>query len=327
MKTFSPASGVDAQDGVRVAYRTQQGLMLVGRIEEALSKPSLSALRGKVNLVFTSPPFPLVNKKRYGNESGDKYVSWLKGLAPRLADLLTPDGSIVIELGNAWVKGSPLMSTLPIEALLSFKNAASLCLCQHIICHNPARLPSPAAWVNVQRIRLKDSYTHVWWMSKTEFPKADNKKVLMPYSNDMKKLLESKKYNSGRRPSGHVISDVGFLTNHGGSISANVLELSADASRIPGSLLKFSGTAWDATYRQYCADHGLELHPARMQTDLAMFFIQFLTDPGDLVVDPFAGSNTTGAASELLARRWVSVEAKEEYVEGSKGRFQDFSSK
>lgn len=319
--TPSVNSEVEERQPVTLAYRSELGQMLVGRIEDALTDAALEGVRGKVNLVFTSPPFPLVRKKRYGNESGEKYVEWLKSLAPRLTQLLAPNGSIVVEVGNAWVKGLPVMSTLPIEALLAFRDAADLNVCQQIICHNPARLPSPAVWVNVKRIRLKDSYTHVWWMSPSETPKADNRKVLVPYSPSMKKLLKRKSYNSGRRPSGHVVSETGFLTNHGGAIAANVIDITPDQGHVPTSLLQFTGTAWDAQYRDYCAKHDLPAHPARMQADLAAFFIQFLTDPGDLVVDPFAGSNTTGAVAEQLGRRWIGVEAKDEYAEGSKGRF------
>jgi site-specific DNA-methyltransferase (cytosine-N4-specific) len=239
--------------------------------------------------------------------------------------LLSPTGSIVIEVGNAWEKGAPVMSTLPLEALLAFKKAGNLNLCQEIICHNPARLPSPAVWVNVQRIRLKDSFTHVWWMAPSETPKADNRRVLIPYGGAMKQLLKTKKYNSGPRPSGHKVSEKGFLTNHGGAISANVVDIGPDNSRVPTSLLKFSGTAWDEKYRAYCAKHDLVPHPARMQMQLAAFFIQLLTEPGDLVVDPFAGSNTTGATAEGLGRRWIAVEADSSYAEGSKGRFDNES--
>jgi site-specific DNA-methyltransferase (cytosine-N4-specific) len=216
------------------------------------------------------------------------------------------------------------MSTLPLEVLLAFKKAADLHLCQHIICHNPARLPGPAAWVTVKRMRLKDSYTHVWWMSRSESPKADNRRVLTPYGKEMKKLLRSKQYNAGRRPSGHVISETGFLTNHGGAISANVIDVSPDNPKLPTDLLKFSGTGWDSNYRTYCEHNNLEIHPARMQIDLVAFLLEFLTKPGDLVIDPFAGSNTTGAVAEALGRRWIGVEAKWEYAEGSKGRFEQF---
>jgi site-specific DNA-methyltransferase (cytosine-N4-specific) len=252
---------------------------------------------------------------------GDDYLAWLETLAPRLSALLAPDGSIVVEVGNAWEEGKPLMSTMPLETLLAFKRAAKLNLCQQVICHNPARLPSPAQWVTVKRIRLKDSYTHVWWMSPSENPKADNKRVLTPYSDEMKKLFKRKRYNAGRRPSGHVVSEKGFLTDHGGAIPANVIDIDPEGANLPSALQKFAGTSWDVNYRNYCTEHGYELHPARMQMELAAFFIQFLTDPDDLVVDPFAGSNTTGAAAEVLGRRWLAVEADPSYAEGSKGRF------
>lgn len=320
-----PASVTAPNDGavVEVAYRTSLGTMIHGRIEDALVAPPLSEQKGKVNLIVTSPPFPLVRKKRYGNETGEAYLQWLESLANPLAELLTDDGSIVIEIGNAWEEGSPIMSTLPLEALLAFKRAAKLNLCQHVICHNPARLPSPAAWVNLKRARLKDSFTHVWWMSKAEFPKADNRHVLNPYSKDMKKLLERQSYNAGTRPSGHVISKTGFLKDHGGSIGPNVLDLTGE--HYPDSLLKYTGTRWDAGYRSYCKEKGLPAHPARMQSSLSAFFIQFLTDENDLVLDPFGGSNTTGSVAESLDRRWISVEADRGYVDGSLGRFPDLA--
>jgi len=298
--------------------------LIVGKIEDALQLSPLSHMKGKVNLILTSPPFPLVRKKKYGNKSGEEYVQWLSGLAQSLAKLLTANGSIVIEVGNAWTKGEPTMSTLPIEALLAFKSGAGLHLCQHMICHNPARLPSPAAWVNIERIRLKDSFTHVWWMSRTAKPKADNRKVLLPYGLDMRRLLKTKTYNAGRRPSGHKISETGFLKKHKGSISPSVIDLDPEYRRIPTSLLKLSNTGWDSKYRAYCERHELSHHPARMQSDLAAFFVQFLTGPGDLVLDPFAGSNTTGAVAEALGRKWIAVEANKEYALGSKGRFKKF---
>lgn len=315
LKVASPDNGPIAER----AYRTDRGTMIYGKIEDALVTPHLQDHKGKVNLIVTSPPFPLVRKKRYGNETGEAYLQWLEALATPLTELLTDDGSIVIEIGNAWEEGAPIMSTLPLEALLAFKRAAKLNLCQHVICHNPARLPSPAAWVNLKRARLKDSFTHVWWMSKAEFPKADNRRVLNPYSKDMKKLLERQSYNAGTRPSGHVISKTGFLTDHGGSIGPNVLDLTGD--HYPNSLLKYTGTGWDAGYRSYCKENDLPAHPARMQSSLSAFFIQFLTDENDLVLDPFGGSNTTGSVAESLNRRWIAVEADRDYVDGSMGRF------
>jgi site-specific DNA-methyltransferase (cytosine-N4-specific) len=280
--------------------------MLRGKVEEFLDSDVGLAYRGKVKLIFTSPPYPLHRKKRYGNLRGDEYVAWIEKLAPRFRDLLCDDGSIVIEIGNSWNPGEPTMSTLALEALLKFQKAADLKLCQQFICHNPARLPSPAQWVTVERVRVKDSFTNVWWMSATAQPDADNRRVLNGYSASMKQLLERKTYNSGKRPSQHNVGVNSFLKNNGGAIPANVLS--------------FTNTSSDA-YLSACKANGIEPHPARMPIGLAQFFIRFLTVTRNLVLDPFAGSNVTGAVAEQLRRRWIAIEPTGEYIKGSKSRF------
>jgi len=281
--------------------------MILGSAEQALKSALLKKYKGKVQLIFTSPPFPLNRKKRYGNFTGELYKQWLVSFGGIFRDLLKPDGSIVIELGNAWEPGRPVMSTLALESLLAFLREGQFNLCQQFICFNPARLPSPAQWVNVERIRLKDAYTHVWWMSPNERPKADNRRVLIPYSLAMIKLLASGRYNSGKRPSEYRIGTRSFLRNNNGAIPPNVITL--------------TNTTASDNYQKYCRQRHLPIHPARMPIGLAEFFIKFLTVPGNLVLDPFAGSNTTGAVAERLKRRWIAIEPGEQYVIGSRGRF------
>jgi len=281
--------------------------MYCGDSKALLSGSLGDKLRGKVQLIFTSPPFSLNHKKKYGNLQGAAYLEWLAECAPLFRHLLKPDGSIVIEIGNAWEPGRPVMSPLALQALLAFMERGKLNLCQQFICYNPSRLPSPTEWVNVRRIRVKDSYTHVWWMSPSEMPDADNRRVLKEYSKSMLQLLSRQKYNAGRRPSGYNIGRQSFLRSHGGAIPSNVITLANT----------HSGTE----YQRYCRAKGLTAHPARMPIGLPEFFIKFLTTQRELVLDPFAGSNTTGAVAESLKRRWVSIEAQSEYIEGSKGRF------
>src|ERR1700731_4408073 len=134
-------------------FRTEHGQLFVGDCEALLKSPQFKRIKGKVQLLFTSPPFPLKRKKKYGNFSGEKYLSWLSDLAPIFADLLTENGSIVIEMGNAWETGAPIQSLLPVKALLRFaeNEKAKLKLCQEFVCYNPARLPSPAQWVTIER--------------------------------------------------------------------------------------------------------------------------------------------------------------------------------
>ena len=294
---------------LRIGYRTEKGVMFWGRIESLLQSPRFADYEGRIQLIFTSPPFPLNRKKQYGNRIGDEYRRWLSDLACSMTKLLTSDGSIVIELGNAWEPGKPVMSTLAMRAMLDFMDAGNLYLCQQFVCHNPARLPTPVQWVNVERIRVKDSYTNVWWMSPVEKPKANNRHVLRDYSESMRKLLAARQYNAGKRPSGHLIGDESFFTDNGGAIPSNVLEYSNTLSR--------------DSYRDYCKSVGLPMHPARMPPGLADFFIRMLTEEDDLVLDPFAGSNTTGSVAQGLLRRWVAVEPELEYIAGSRGRFDD----
>lgn len=281
--------------------------MFCGLTEEALASPTLTKYLGKVQLIFTSPPFPLNRKKKYGNQQGDAYIKWLAAFAPIFRDYLKKDGSIVMELGNAWEPGKPVMSPLALRALLAFLEVGQFYLCEQFIFYNPARLPSPAQWVNVERIRVKDSFTHIWWMSPSERPKADNRRVLKPYSDSMRRLLDTGIYNSGRRPSEHNIGEVSFLRDNKGAIPSNVITL--------------TNTNSNDNYLKYCRANSIQPHPARMPIGLPEFFIKFLTTTQNLVLDPFAGSNTTGAAAESLKRRWVSIEVDQSYVTGSIGRF------
>ena len=304
------------------SYATKYGRMYCGESEEVLNKWPPSHYKGRIQLVFTSPPFPLNRKKKYGNLKGEEYVKWLASFGPILKEFLTEDGSIVIELGNAWEQGKPVMSTLPLKALLSFLEEAKLHLCQEFIVYNPAKLPTPAQWVNVERIRVKDAFTRVWWMSTNERPKANNKKVLTKYSDSMKDLLKRGTYNSGRRPSEHNIGKKSFLTDHGGAIPPNELVSSVE-EMLPDliEVLPIANTGSNSRFQKYCREHGLPLHPARMPKKLVEFFMDFLTDPGDLVLDPFAGSNTTGVVAEYMKRKWIGIEAKPEYIEASEFRF------
>src|SRR3972149_5955893 len=128
---------------IKIAYKTKLGHCYQYDIGEILKSTAFAKYKKKINLIFTSPPFPLNRKKKYGNLNGKEYLSWLSGLALKFRDFITEDGSIVIDLGNAWETNSPVMSTLPLKALLEFQGEVKLFSCQPCIGFNTARLPSP----------------------------------------------------------------------------------------------------------------------------------------------------------------------------------------
>lgn len=258
-----------------------------------------------VDLIMTSPPFGLVRKKDYGNEDADRYVEWFEQFAEQFVRVLKPRGSLVIDIGGAWKKGLPTRSLYQYELVLMLSRKFGFHLAQDFFWWNPSKLPTPAEWVNIRRVRVKDAVNHVWWLSKSPYPRASNRRVLQPYSESMNDLLRNG-YTPRLRPSGHDIS-AKFQRDNGGAI--------------PPNLIALANTESNGTYQRYCRQHKLPEHPARFPAGLPAFFLRMLTDPGDLVLDPFAGSCMTGAVAEEMKRRWLCCELDPTYIEGARGRF------
>lgn len=258
-----------------------------------------------VDLIMTSPPYALHFKKEYGNADQDEYVDWFLGFIPEIRRVLKPQGSFVLNLGGSWTPGKPTRALCHLEIPVRIVKEYEFHLAQEFFWYNPAKLPAPAEWVTVRRIRVKDSVEYLWWFSPTPYPKASNKNVLLPYSPDMHRLLR-RGYKAKTRPSGHVITSK--FSDKGGSI--------------PGNVLVMGNNDANSHYFARCNEAGLTAHPARFPPQLPAFFTRFLTEPGDLVLDPFAGSCTTGEVAENLGRRWICIDKQREYLEGGAFRFE-----
>jgi site-specific DNA-methyltransferase (cytosine-N4-specific) len=287
-------------------YKTKCGLAYLGDAIELFDIFE----DGTVDLIMTSPPFALRRKKEYGNVDAEKYIEWFLPFAEKFYDILKPNGSLVIDIGGSWIPRKPVRSLYHYELLLALCKmpVRKFYLAQEFFWYNPARLPTPAEWVNVRRERVKDAVDCIWWLSKDPHPKANNRKVLQPYSDSMQGLLK-RGYKAKLRPSGHDISTK-FSRDNGGSIPPNLLEI--------------ANTESNSKYLRACRQFGLKPHPARYPAGVPEFFIKFLTEPNDFVLDPFAGSNVTGEVAEKLNRRWIAFELIEDYLKGSRFRFEEF---
>ncbi|MBI3832696.1 MAG: site-specific DNA-methyltransferase [Planctomycetes bacterium] len=285
-------------------YRTARGQAYVGDSLELLAELPNSS----IDLVMTSPPFALRRQKTYGNVEETEYVRWIKPFGQEVFRVLKESGSFVLDLGGAYRSGIPSRSLYNFRVLLTFCDEIGFHLAEDFYWFNPAKLPSPIEWVNKRKIRAKDSVNTVWWFSKSGFPKADVRKVLAPYSDRMKKLIEDPEsfYTPKKRPSGHDIS-AGFAKDNGGAI--------------PSNLLSIPNTDSNSSYLRLCKELGLERHPARFPSELPAFFIKMLTDEDDVVIDIFGGSNTTGFTAEALRRKWITFEINRDYLTSSVCRF------
>lgn len=261
-----------------------------------------------IDLVLTSPPFALQRKKTYGNVDQEDYVDWLAEFCKKVHRVLAPSGSFVLDLGGAYQSKRPVRSLYNYRVLIKLCDELEFQLAEEFFWFNPAKLPSPIEWVNKRKIRAKDAVNTVWWLSKTDNPKANVSNVLVPYSERMKKLQANpqKYYKPKERPSGHDIGKK-FATDNGGAIPSNLLEI--------------PNTESNSSYIQLCKSISLSPHPARFPQRLPAFFIKFLTERGDKVLDIFAGSNTTGFAAEKLERSWIAFEQEASYLAASAFRF------
>lgn len=343
----------DQPEPARLLYSTPHGEAFVG---DSLQGMREHLADESVQLFMTSPPFALRRKKEYGNKPADEYIAWFKEFAEVFWDKLKPDGSLVIDLGGSWNPGQPTRSLYQFELLIELckhMGEKTFHLAQEFYWYNPAKMPSPAQWVTVERVRVKDSVNVVWWLSKSPNPKASNRRVLKPYSRAMEKLHKRGSYNSGKRPGQQRVSKEAWAKEQGGAIPANAFDLPfdplqdednldaalAEATEDSVNWLEIANT--DSVSRYHRVLRQLEkatppedlpalrecirAHPARFPLDLPAFFIDFLTDDqGDLVVDPFAGSNVTGEAAERAERAWVAFEMHQPYLEGSVARFDAF---
>lgn len=290
------------ESGTHPYYETRRGrIYCVDSLEFMRSEVGDAS----VDLIVTSPPFGLVRKKTYGNVDAANYVRWFHPFGLEFHRALKPHGSLVIDIGGAWNRGQPTRSLYHFELLIMLCKDLGFHLAQEVFWWNPSKLPTPAEWVTVRRVRVKDAVNCVWWLSKTPWPKASNRRVLIPYSDSMKSLLKNG-YKAKKRPSGHDISTKFAINNN---------------ASIPPNLLAIPNTESNSHYLRYCKEKGLPQHPARFPSDVPEFFIRMLTDPGDMVFDPFAGSCVTGEVADRLKRRWICCDNIEEYLAGGLARF------
>lgn len=333
-------------------YTEERGAAYLGDCLELMQQmPSDS-----VNLICTSPPFALLRQKQYGNVSSEEYVEWFAKFAREFRRILKKgdeegygSGSLAIDIGGSWVKGQPTRSLYHFELLIRLcksveEGGLGFHLAQELYWYNPAKLPTPAQWVTIERIRVKDAVNTIWWLSPTPRPKASNRRVLKPYSKAQERLMENG-YKAKKRPSEHDLSDQ-FTNDNGGAIPPNMIEggelpeeigenvrverderrddLESDA---PVNVIAAANTSSNDLYQRRCKEMGVQRHPARFPKDLPQFVIGLCTEEDDVVLDPFAGSNMTGYVAQKMNRRWLAFEIEEEYLEGSKFRFEEFTSK
>lgn len=291
-----------------VAYSTDLGLALWGCCSSVFPR-----IDEPIALVLTSPPYPLRKARAYGGPSESSYTDFICSALEPLVKNLLPGGSIALNVSNdCFVTGSPARSTYIEKLTLALEERLSLSLMDRIVWQNPSKPPGPMQWASKSRQQLCVGYEPVLWF--TNDPKAcfaDNRRVLQPHSDRQKRLIaqggESRSADYG--DGAYKLRPGSYGRPTEGRIPRNVLQIGHASQEVVRA-------------RRVAHEAGLPTHGAMMPLRLAMFLIQFLTQPGQLVTDLFAGWNTTGLAAELTERRWITTERIAEYAAGSGSRFE-----
>lgn len=291
-----------------LGFSTRHGAAILGTCETFFSK-----FKAPVHLILTSPPYPLKNERKYGNVEEREYVDWLCRVIEPVIENLAPGGSVAINLGNEiFMDKTPARSMYVERFVLALNERFGLWKMDNLIWENPTRPPGPCQWASKKRVQLNGTYENVIWMcNDPEKCFADNRRVLLPHSEQHMKFMlagGSKSYRSNADGSHRVYPGAyGNITQ--GKIPRNVLHM---AHRCADQL----------AYKKNCKSLNIVPHGAPMPLRLAEFLIAYLTEVGQTVVDPFAGSFTVPKAAELLQRLWYATEKIYEYVLASGCRFE-----
>lgn len=271
-------------------------------------------LMDSIAVCITSPPYPLANPRAYGNPSQDEWVDWVCRHLEPIVKRLLPGGSIAVNLSNdIFVSGSPARSLYRAKFEIAMAERLGMHLMDSVVWDNPSKAPAPYQWASRKRMQLNTGYEPILVFCNDPLNSfADNRRVLQPHSEAHKKLMAA----GGERRQ-RANSDGAYRVRLGayGNVTSG---------RIPKNVLSFGTSCSDQRrMRKLAREAGLPVHGASMPLALAMFLVQWLSRPGDLVVDPFGGTMTTGKACEELGRLWLASEVMAEYVMCGRYRFKE----
>jgi DNA modification methylase len=290
-----------------LGFSTKLGVAVWGSCKDVFGSQTDS-----IAVCITSPPYALAQPRAYGNPTQDEWVDFVCACLEPIVKRLLPGGSIAVNLSNdVFEPGLPSRSLYREEFVIAMRKRLGMFKMDEIVWSNPSKPPGPIQWASKRRMQLNTGYEPVLvFCNDPMLSFADNRRVLQPHSDRHKKLMAR-----GGEARSRVNSDGAYRINAGAYGSET-------AGRIPKNVLSFGHSCADQRrLRRMARDAGLPVHGASMPLSLAMFLVQYLSRPGDLVVDPFGGTQTTAKACEELGRLWKTSEMVAEYIWNGRFRF------
>jgi len=292
-----------------LGFSTELGIAILGTCEHVFSR-----IDAPITLVLTSPPYPLKQTRAYGNPPEVVYVDWICRTLEPVVKNMAPGASLCLNVSNdCFLPGSPARSLYRERLVLALHDRLGLFKMDELIWENRSKPPGPVQYASIQRNQLNVAWEPVYWLTNNpKLVKADNRRVLQQHTERQLALIRGggEQRDVSNSDGAYVIRPGAYGVETAGSIPKNVLSFGHRCSA-------------QLAYKQAARAMGLPVHGAPMPLKLAKFLVEFLSAPGDLVVDPFGGSFTTADAAEQLGRQWLSTDCMLEYVLGGSSRFVD----
>ena len=237
-----------------------------------------------VDLIVTSPPYAQRRKSSYGGVHADDYVEWFLGISRELLRVLKPSGSFVLNIKEHAVNGERHPYVL--ELILALRQQGWYWT-EEYMWHK--KNSYPGKWPN----RFRDSWERLLHFNKNRRFKMNQDDVMVPMGDwtnnrlgnlsETDRIRDESKVGSGfgKKIENWVGRDMAYPTN--------VLHMATEC--------------------------GNRSHSAAFPKSLPTWFIRLFTDPGDVVLDPFVGSGTTGIAAIELGRKAIGIEINPEFCE------------
>ncbi len=291
---------------VMLGFSTDLGVAVWGSCHDVFG-----SLTDSIAVCITSPPYPLKQARAYGNVTQDEWVDWVCKCLEPIVKRLLPGGSIAVNLSNdIFEPGLPARSIYREEFVVAMRKRLGMYKMDDMPWESN-KIPGPYQWASKRRMQLNTGYEPIYVFCNDPLRSfADNTRVLQPHTETHKKLMAR-----GGESRTAVNSD-GANRLYPGSFGAET------EGRIPRNVLRFGNVCPDQRrLRKLARAAGLPVHGASMPLALALFLVEYLSRPGDLVVDPFGGTLTTAKACQMLSRSWLACEMMAEYLMAGRLRF------
>lgn len=286
-----------------VAFSTDLGVAIWARQQDVFS-----AINEPISLCITSPPYPLRNARAYGNPSSSEYVDFVCMSLESIVKNLTTGASVILNISNdIFEHKSPARSLYVERLVIALHDRLGLHLMDRIPWVNLSKPPGPTYWACVNRVQLSAAYEPIFWFTNDPHNvRSDNRRVLEAHTEKHQQLMQS----GGANRHGSYGDGAYTIRPHSyGNVTAG---------KIPRNVIQRGHSCKDTLdYRKNAKLLSLPIHGAMQPTSIPDFFVRLLTEPDDLVVDPFGGTIRTGLAAERLGRRWVVTEWIAEYLRGA----------